>query len=193
MQLHPLHKSLIIKINSPKTKIAISLIILFISAGVFIQCKTTKTDTRETQDLSGDPDEFDDAIKENSKELFDKGQAVFRFESFGDEVFWTDQLQLHKAIADEKHGGMGKGLSPKEALAAGNCLECRNRQYQIFHDEFVVDKYFRFDVSSDAADQSIIYAISSEKYGLKGILINAYGIYTEPVTNEMLNKLNIAE
>jgi len=74
-----------------------------------------------------------------------------------------------------------------------HCLECRNRQYQLFHDEFVVDKYFRFDVSSDAGDQSIIYAISSEKYGLKGILINAYGIYTEPVTNEMLNKLKIAE
>lgn len=73
-----------------------------------------------------------------------------------------------------------------------HCLECRNGQYQIFHDEFVVDKYFRFDVSSDAADQSIIYAISSEKYRLKGILINAYGIYTEPVTNEMLNKLKIA-
>ena len=74
-----------------------------------------------------------------------------------------------------------------------HCLDCRNGQYKIFHDEFVVDKYFRFDVSSDAADQSIIYAISSEKYGLKGILINAYGIYTEPVTNEMLNKLKIAE
>jgi hypothetical protein len=73
------------------------------------------------------------------------------------------------------------------------CLECRDRQFRIFHDEFIVDKYFRFDVSSDAADQSIIYAISSEKHALKGILINAYGIYSEPVTNEMLNKLNIAE
>ena len=68
-----------------------------------------------------------------------------------------------------------------------------SHQYVEGHDEFVVDKYFRFDVSSDAADQSIIYAISSEKYELKGILINAYGIYTEPVTNEMLNKLKISE
>ena len=74
-----------------------------------------------------------------------------------------------------------------------HCLECRNGQYQVFHDEFVVDKYYRFDVSSDAADQSIIYAISSEKHGLKGVLINGYGIYTEPVTNEMLQKLRIAE
>src|SRR5687768_18444941 len=103
------------KIFSSKTSMVIGAIVLVISASQFIQCKTTKTDTRNTMDMSGDPDEFDDAIKQNSKELFDKGQAVFRFETFGDEVFWTDKLQLHKAIADEKHGGIGKGLSPKEA------------------------------------------------------------------------------
>ena len=94
------------------------LIFIFLS-NVLIQCKTTKTDKRNSMDMSADPDDFDDAIKVNSNELFEKGRAVFRFETFGDEVFWTDQLQLHKAIADEKHGGTGKGLAPKEALAAG--------------------------------------------------------------------------
>jgi hypothetical protein len=73
------------------------------------------------------------------------------------------------------------------------CLSCRDGLFKIFHNEFIIDKYFRFDVSSDAADQSIIYAISSQKHHLKGILINAYGIYSEPVTNEMLKKLQIAE
>src|SRR5687768_11447730 len=107
------------KMHLSKVTTVISVIILVISAGQLTQCKTTKVDKRTTVDMSGDPDEFDDAIKENSKELFEKGRAVFRFETFGDEVFWTDQLQLHKAIADSKHGGTGKGLSPKEALAAG--------------------------------------------------------------------------
>jgi hypothetical protein len=88
-------------------------------SNLLIQCKTTKADTRNELDMSGDPDDFNDDIEKNSKELFEKGKAVFRFDTFGDEVFWTDQLQLHKAIADEKHGGIGKGLSPKEALAAG--------------------------------------------------------------------------
>jgi hypothetical protein len=73
------------------------------------------------------------------------------------------------------------------------CLSCRDGQFKMFHDEFVIDKYFRFDVSSDAADQSIIYAISSQRHNLKGILINAYGIYSEPLTNEMLKKLQVAE
>src|ERR687890_410525 len=101
------------------TIVTLSLVSFVVASTVLIQCKTTKVDKRMEMDMSGDADEFDDAIKENSKELFEKGQAVFRFETFGDEVFWTDQLQLHKAIADEKHGGIGKGLSPKEALAAG--------------------------------------------------------------------------
>jgi len=107
------------KIVAPKTTAVISIMILVIMTSQLVQCKTTKADKRTELDMSGDPDEFDDAIKENSKELFEKGQAVFRFETFGDEVFWTDQLQLHKVIADDKHGGIGKGLSPKEALDAG--------------------------------------------------------------------------
>src|SRR5688572_29320418 len=102
-----------------KTTIVVGILAMFVTLCQFIQCKTLHTDMRNTMDMSGDADEFDDAIKENSKQLFDKGQAVFRFETFGDEAFWTDKLQLHRAIADEKHGGIGKGLSPKEALAAG--------------------------------------------------------------------------
>jgi hypothetical protein len=107
------------KLRAPRTTMVITIIVVIVTAGQFVQCKTTKADTRATSDMSGDPREFDDAIKENMKELFDKGKAVFRFETFGDEAFWTDQLQLQKAIADEKHGGIGKGLTPKQALDAG--------------------------------------------------------------------------
>src|SRR5215203_4081872 len=107
------------KLHTPKTTMVMCFIVVAITSAQFIQCKTTKSDTRNSPDMSGDADEFDDAIKQNSKDLFDKGKAVFRFETFGDEAFWTDQLQLHKVIADEKHGGTGKGLSPKQALDAG--------------------------------------------------------------------------
>lgn len=72
-----------------------------------------------------------------------------------------------------------------------NCIACRNGHYKIFHNEFVVDKYFRFENDTDPSDQSIIYAITSEKYKLKGILINAYGIYSDDITNEMLDTLKI--
>jgi hypothetical protein len=71
-----------------------------------------------------------------------------------------------------------------------NCLECRNGEYKVFTMDFKVDEFFRFEDNTDPGDQSILYAISSEKHGLKGILVNAYGVYSEPLTNEMSEKLS---
>jgi hypothetical protein len=99
-------------------------------------------------------------------------------------------MQQYSSLIDAINGLKQEGYTEDFNLQQ-HCLECRSGQYKIFHDEFTVDKFFRFDVGSDAADQSIIYAISSDKHGLKGTLINAYGIYSEPLTDEMLDKLRI--
>ena len=48
-----------------------------------------------------------------------KGQQTFRHDTFGNEVFWTDRLRLHDAIAGEGLGGVGPGVDPATALAVG--------------------------------------------------------------------------
>jgi hypothetical protein len=48
-----------------------------------------------------------------------QGKQVFRFDTFGDEAFWGDALQLHKAVEGSANGGVGPGVSPKTALAVG--------------------------------------------------------------------------
>ena len=72
-----------------------------------------------------------------------------------------------------------------------NCLECRNGQFKVFADEFKIDKYYRFEGQSNPSDSAILYAISSDVHQLKGVLVNAYGIYSDPVTDEMVAKLHI--
>jgi hypothetical protein len=62
---------------------------------------------------------FDGAIGENARRLMDDGRAAFRHDTFGSEGFWGDALELHRGIAGQKHGGVGAGVSPKQALAAG--------------------------------------------------------------------------
>jgi hypothetical protein len=62
---------------------------------------------------------FDGAIGENARRLMDDGRAAFRHDTFGSEGFWGGVLQLHEGIAGQKHGGVGAGVSPKQALAAG--------------------------------------------------------------------------
>ena len=65
------------------------------------------------------PGSFDELIEQTSTDLFRRGQQVFRFDTFGDERFWSDTLKLHQAIAGARAGGVGPGLSPAAALAAG--------------------------------------------------------------------------
>src|SRR5262249_1046758 len=67
--------------------------------------------------VSGTP--FDSLILANASQMIDEGRQTFRFDTFGDETFWGDQLQLHKALAGAKLGGVGPGVSPKAALAVG--------------------------------------------------------------------------
>src|SRR5437868_6430720 len=55
----------------------------------------------------------------HAQAMLNEGKRIFRFDTFGSEAFWGDALQLHKAIAGDKHGGIGAGVSPKTALAVG--------------------------------------------------------------------------
>ena len=62
---------------------------------------------------------FDVEIERHARSMMDEGQQIFRFDTFGSEAYWGDALQLHKAIAGAKHGGIGGGVSPKTALSVG--------------------------------------------------------------------------
>ena len=58
-------------------------------------------------------------IAAHAQRMIEEGRRIFRFDTFGSEAFWGDALQLHKAIAGEKNGGVGGGVSPKTALSVG--------------------------------------------------------------------------
>jgi hypothetical protein len=53
------------------------------------------------------------------RSMIEAGKATFRYDTFGDEIFWTDQLKLHRAIAGAAHGGVGAGVSPNTAVQVG--------------------------------------------------------------------------
>ena len=74
-----------------------------------------------------------------------------------------------------------------------NCLECAENSLQVHPEDFVVDRIFRFEGDSNPEDEAIVYAISSEKYGLKGTLVNSYGTYTDDITNELVHALKMKQ
>ena len=74
-----------------------------------------------------------------------------------------------------------------------NCLECSAGKFKLFHDQFQIDSFYRFEGMTDPSDETILYAISSPQLHLKGILVNAYGIYSDDVSDEMVRKLNVRQ
>src|SRR5215207_6317253 len=60
--------------------------------------------------------EFEDKIDKNADEMMAEGRKIFRYDTFGSEAFWGDQLQLYRAILRQEKGGIGKGLPARTAL-----------------------------------------------------------------------------
>ncbi|WP_413288859.1 phosphoribosylpyrophosphate synthetase [Bdellovibrio sp. HCB337] len=67
-------------------------------------------------------------------------------------------------------------------------FECCSGKQKIYTQEFEVDNVVRFENTSDPDDQSILYAISAPKYGIKGLYVEAYGIYQDEQSHDMIEK-----
>lgn len=63
-------------------------------------------------------------------------------------------------------------------------------QLRLHPEQFTIDEFHRFEGKTDPDDSSVLYAISSGE-GVKGILIDAYGAYTENLTPEMARKIKL--
>ena len=68
-----------------------------------------------------------------------------------------------------------------------NCIICEDEE---FHPEdFEISEVYRFEGDTDPADEAVVYAIESKK-GQKGILVNAFGIYADPMSDSLIKKLS---
>lgn len=69
------------------------------------------------------------------------------------------------------------------------CQICQKTGISLPQDEFEIDGIYQFKGMTDPGDEMIVYALSSKKYGLKGILVNAYGMYEDSATSTVVQKL----
>lgn len=70
------------------------------------------------------------------------------------------------------------------------CIVCNRTNITLSPDDFQIDHVYRFEGDSDSEYQSILYAISSSKFDLKGTLVNGYGTSSDEATTKLIEKLN---
>lgn len=92
---------------------------------------------------------------------------------------------LTEAIADLKARGFNLDFNLKETQ-----IECTETGLKLSPDEFEITEVYRFEGDTDPGDELVLYAIES-KGGLKGTLVNAYGMYSNTISNELIGKLTV--
>ncbi len=93
---------------------------------------------------------------------------------------------LSEATRDLKRRGYTHNFNQK-----GDCVECPALQLKLSPEQFTVDEYHRFEGMSSTDDNSIVFAITSDN-GVKGILVDAYGVYASNLNDAMIEKLAIS-
>jgi hypothetical protein len=69
-------------------------------------------------------------------------------------------------------------------------IECPPLNLRFGPTEFHVDEVHRFEGLNDPDDSSILFAIRSTA-GVKGLLVDAYGVYANSLSSEMTKRLTI--
>jgi rRNA maturation protein Nop10 len=70
-----------------------------------------------------------------------------------------------------------------------HCIVCGGSEIDLHPEDFSIDQVFRFYGDSDPDDESVLYAISSKIHGIKGVLVNSFGIYADSMSTELAAKL----
>src|SRR3954454_6268911 len=104
------------RLRRPRRKVVATLGVLLVGGIVAVGFQATAASTGASRGASF---QSDHDVEEHAEDLVREGRGTFRFDTFGDEAFWGDTLNLHKAIAGKDNGGVGPGVSPKTALAVG--------------------------------------------------------------------------
>lgn len=109
---------------------------------------------------------FDNTIEKNAASMLTEGRKIFRFDTFGSEQFWGGALRLHEAILGDKNGGVGPGVSPKDALAIGLKVDLTALP------EATVDGMKKGKVDLDDPKTSLALLEADAVVGIKGFFDN---------------------
>lgn len=94
-------------------------------------------------------------------------------------------LNLVEAIDDLRSRGYTSDFDLKPDLLESAALEVK-----LHPADFEITEVHRFEGPSSADDSCVLFAIKG-KSGLKGIALDAYGVYSNALQAEMLAKLRI--
>jgi hypothetical protein len=94
-------------------------------------------------------------------------------------------MYAYDTVTDAVNGLKQRGYTEDFNLEE-NCIICHEKKFNPA--DFEITEVYRFEGNSDPSDEAVVYAIES-KNGMKGVLVNGYGISSDAMSSEMVKKL----
>lgn len=91
-----------------------------------------------------------------------------------------------QALTDLKSSGFTVDFNLKD-----DCICSTDENHLFKPEEFEIVRVYRFEGMSDPDENAVVYAIEAIDHGIKGTLVNAYGIYADPISAALADKLSI--
>lgn len=98
----------------------------------------------------------------------------------------------YNTLAEAVNALVARGYTEDFAMEP-ECIHCASLQIRLHPEDFQIDEFYRFEGMSNPDDNSVVYAISSLDGTLKGLLVDAYGVYAENVSPAMAERLRFRE
>ena len=98
-------------------------------------------------------------------------------------------MKNFETLVDATNDLMKRGYEANLSME-GDTIDDKSKDLHMAAEDFEIDEFYRFEGQSNPSDMSIVYAISSPKYNLKGILVNAYGTYADDSSSAIQAKLH---
>src|SRR5215831_8504125 len=99
-------------------------------------------------------------------------------------------MHAYDTLLDALNGLKQRGFDIDFNLAFDH-VKCVETGVCLIPSQFEITEYYRFEGMSDPEDLSVVYAIESKDGNMKGTLVSAYGVYSEALNEEMLEKLTV--
>ncbi|WP_183561232.1 phosphoribosylpyrophosphate synthetase [Mucilaginibacter sp. SP1R1] len=98
-------------------------------------------------------------------------------------------MKTYETLVDATNDLLKRGYTANLSLE-GDTIDDKAQDIHMGADDFVIDEFYRFEGASNPDDTSIVYAVSSPKNNLKGVLVNAYGAYADNSSSAIGAKLH---
>lgn len=96
-------------------------------------------------------------------------------------------MHAYTTVTEAVNGLHARGFT-EDFSFENDHLTCAALDLKLHPADFEVVETHRFEGESDPGDEAVVYAIESHG-GVKGVMVNAYGIYAESTSAELVKKL----